>query len=304
MLYRKTIIRPSDGYFQDYADAARPPEQNLRLHIILFLLTLLTTTCCGSFLADRNPFTSLDGFAAGLPFSVTLLCILGVHEFGHYFASRRWRVNVTLPYFIPVPLPPIGTFGAVIKMRSSIPNRKALVDIGVAGPIAGFVVSIAATIIGLRYSTVLPIDTTDVSMAYILGESFMFKFLTWITLGTLAENQNVILHPMAFAGWLGFFVTALNLIPFGQLDGGHILFAVSPRTHDLLRRIRIPVLLLLGITFWSGWFVWAIILLILGSRHPYPDYSEPDIGTLRYILAALALVIFVLCMMPMPIMVG
>ncbi|MFC1511934.1 site-2 protease family protein [Candidatus Latescibacterota bacterium] len=304
MLYRKIIIHPSDGYFQDYTDVVRTPEPNVRLHIILFVLTLMTTTCCGSFLADRNPFSSLEGFVAGFPFSLTLLGILGVHEFGHYFASRRWRVNVTLPYFIPFPFPPIGTFGAVIKMRSSIPNRKALVDIGTAGPLAGFVVSIVATIIGLHYSTILPVEATDASFSYILGESLMFKFLTWVTLGSLAENQNVILHPMAFAGWLGFFVTALNLIPFGQLDGGHILFAVSPRTHDLFRRIRIPLLLLFGITFWSGWFVWAIILLILGSRHPYPDFSEPDIGTRRHILAALALIIFVLCIIPMPVRVG
>ena len=304
MLYRKIFIRPGDGYFRDYTDPAQPPRAGYRLHAILFFLTVLTTTCCGAFMAGKNPFTSFLGFASGFPFSLTLLAILGIHEFGHYFVSRRWKVNVTLPYFIPVPLPPIGTFGAVIKMRSTIPNRKALVDIGCAGPIAGFLVSIAATWYGLMHSTVMPLESGGTALSYGLGESLMFKLMSLMTLGVTGTTHDIILHPMAFAGWLGFFVTALNLIPFGQLDGGHILFAISPRAHDLLRRVRIPVLLLLGIIFWSGWIVWAIILLLLGSRHPYPDYSEPDIGLARRAIAFCTLVIFVLCIMPMPIRVA
>ena len=304
MLYRKIFIFPSDGYFRDYAEPAQNQAPRWRLHLILFFLTLLTTTCCGAYMAGENPFGSLAGFASGFPFSLTLLAILGIHEFGHYFVSRLWKVNVTLPYFIPVPLPPIGTFGAIIKMRSTIPNRKALIDIGAAGPIAGFLVSIAATWYGLKLSTVMPLVGGETGMGFGLGESLMFKFLSLSALGVTGENADILLHPMAFAGWLGFFVTALNLIPFGQLDGGHVLFAVSPRLHDLLRRIRIPLLILLGITLWNGWFVWAILLLFLGSRHPHPDYSEPDVGLLRKAIAAAALVIFVLCIIPMPVQAG
>jgi membrane-associated protease RseP (regulator of RpoE activity) len=303
MLYRKTIIRPEDGYFQDYTGSTRPAGINYKLHIILFVLTLITTTGSGAFLEGNNPFSGLTAFLSGLPFSLTLLSILGIHEFGHYFVARRWQVNVTPPYFIPVPLPPIGTFGAIIKMRSSIPSRNALVDIGAAGPIAGFIVSIAATIIGLNLSTVMPLDSGPSGGGYGLGESIIFKGLSIITLGTTGAEADIMLHPMAFAGWLGFFVTALNLIPFGQLDGGHILFAVSPRTHDLLRKLSTPLLLLLGITFWSGWLVWAVILFFLGSRHPLPDSFEPRLGLRRRITATLTLVIFMLCIMPMPIFV-
>jgi membrane-associated protease RseP (regulator of RpoE activity) len=304
MLYRRIIINPGDGYFHDYTPPQAPAYRNYSTHIILFVLTIITTTCCGALMSEANPFTSLSGFAAGIPFSFSLLCILGVHEFGHYFAGRLWRVNVTLPYFIPVPLPPIGTFGAVIKMRSSIPNRKALVDIGSSGPIAGFMVAIIATVIGLKYSTIVPVDRSTDVVHYLLGESLMFKFLSWLTLGPLPASQDIMIHPVAFAGWIGFFVTALNLIPFGQLDGGHILFAVSPRIHSLINRIRFPLLILMGLTFWNGWFVWAFILLIIGSRHPAPDYSEPSLGFGRTLVALVTLIIFIICIIPVPVKVG
>jgi len=302
MLYRKIIIKPDDGFFKDYRklDSRR---NSYRLNIFLFLTTFISTTLVGAFMVDANPLTSIKGFLMGLPFSLTLLSILGIHEFGHYFAARYWKVHVTLPYFIPAPFSPIGTFGAVIKMKSSIPNRKALIDIGAAGPIAGFIVAVVATIIGLRMSEIVPPRVSESIIAIPLGESLIFKFLDYLILGPLPENVNVMLHPVAFAGWLGLFVTALNLIPFGQLDGGHIMFALSPRVHELLRRIRIPLLLLMGLTLWIGWYIWALILLFIGRPHPYPDHMDTEIGTLRKIIAFISIIIFILCIMPVPVMV-
>ena len=300
MLYRKLIIKPSDGYFKDYS-TVKQSVSNIRTNIILLLATIFTTTVIGSLMSDVNPFTSIHGLTKGLSFSIPLLSILGIHEFGHYFAAKYWGVSVTLPYFIPAPFPPIGTFGAVIKMKSSIPNRKALVDIGAAGPIAGFIVAIAVSIIGLSMSEIIPSRPAESFFYLPLGDSIIFRFLADIVLGKVPENSDVFLHPIAFAGWLGLFVTALNLIPFGQLDGGHILFALSPRFHELLRRIRIPILLLMGLTFWTGWYVWALILFFIGSPHPYPDYMDYKLGTSRKIIAFIAIIIFFLCIIPTPV---
>jgi membrane-associated protease RseP (regulator of RpoE activity) len=226
-----------------------------------------------------------------------------VHELAHYFAGRKWGIEVTLPYFIPAPFPPIGTFGAVIRMKSSIPNRKALVDVGVAGPLAGFVLAVAASIYGLTQSAVMPLGGTE-NIAITLGESLLFRILSYFIIGPLPEGHDVMLGPIAFAGWIGLFVTALNLMPFGQLDGGHVLFALSPRVHDLFRRIRVPLLILLGLTLWNGWYVWAVLLFFLGGPHPYPDYMEERLGPLRTALAFAAIIVFILCIMPSPVKVG
>lgn len=301
MLYRKIIFGAKDGYFKNFgSDAAK--RSPYRTNIILFIATLLTTTVMGASMTGANPFTSLSGFAAGLPYSLTILTILGVHEFGHYFAARYWKVRATLPYFIPFPFSAIGTMGAVIKLKSSIPNRKALIDIGAAGPIAGFIVAVAASVIGLSMSEIVAVQASDSVLYLPLGESLLFKFLGYIIIGELPANTDIMLHPIAFAGWLGLFVTALNLIPFGQLDGGHIMFALSPRIHDLLRKIRIPLLLLMGLTFWMGWYIWALLLLFMGGSHPRPDNMYTEIGMLRKAIAITAIIIFILCMMPAPVL--
>ncbi len=304
MQYRRVIIHPSDGFFKEPERNTAPEKQNYRLHILLFTATLLTTTFIGATMEGGNPFVNVGDIAQGLPFSLTLLLFLGTHEFGHYFAARRWNVRVTLPYFIPAPFPPIGTFGAVIKMRSAIPSRKALIDVGAAGPLAGFVIAVAASIIGLHLSDITTTQAVNSEEFIMLGDSLAFKFMSYLVYGPLPENADISLHPVAFAGWLGLFVTALNLLPIGQLDGGHILFAISPHVHEMVRRIRIPLLLLLGFTFWSGWFIWAIILLFIGQPHPYPRKMEPELDTVRKTAAAAALIIFILCMMPAPIIVG
>ncbi|MFC1541128.1 site-2 protease family protein [Candidatus Latescibacterota bacterium] len=302
MLYRKIIINSTNGFFKDFNSGEPERSKKYQTNIILFIATLISTTTMGSVMSDANPFASFSSFAKGLPYSLTILSILGFHEFGHYFAARLWNVKATLPYFIPFPLSAIGTLGAVIKLKSSIPNKKALIDIGAAGPISGFIVAVIATIIGLNMSEIVTAQASDSVLSFPLGESLLFKFLGYIIIGKIPENAYIMLHPIAFAGWLGLFVTALNLIPFGQLDGGHIMFALSPRIHDLLRRIRIPLLLIMGLTFWIGWYMWALILLFLGSRHPYPDNIYSEIGTLRKIIAFIAIIIFIICMIPAPVL--
>ncbi|MDP2984857.1 MAG: site-2 protease family protein [Candidatus Latescibacter sp.] len=302
MQYRKFIIRPGDDYFRDNPEQPPVRETNYALHILLFLLTVFTTTTMGALVTDANPYQSWGNFAKGFPYSIAILSILGIHEFAHYFTARRWGIVVTPPYFIPAPIQPIGTFGAVISIKSSIPSRKALVDVGAAGPIAGFILAVIASVIGLKMSEIVPLHTQHEYL--ILGDSLLFKILSYFLIGPIPAHYDLNLHPIAFAGWIGLFITALNLLPIGQLDGGHILFALSPRLHELFRRIRIPLLLLLGLTFWSGWFVWALLSLFFGTRHPYPDRMEPDIGAVRIITAVAAIVIFILCIIPVPVKVG
>ncbi len=301
MLYRRIIINPGDGYFRNMNEYRRPETRKYTLHILLFAATVFTTMAAGAFMAaNTNPFGSMKAFLSGLPFSVTLLSILGIHEFAHYFSARFWGINVTLPFFIPAPILPLGTFGAVIKMKSSIPNRKALIDVGASGPIAGFVVSVAACIIGLKLSEVIPAGA-ETSSGLILGESLLFKALGYLVLGVQSDSSVIMLHPVAFAGWIGLFVTALNLLPIGQLDGGHILFALSPKVHSFISQIRLPLLLLMGLTFWSGWYVWAALSLLFGRTHPYPDRMDTVIGPFRATIAVLSIVIFILCIMPTPV---
>lgn len=301
MLYRRIIINPGNGYYHIPGET-EPKEKKTRVHVLLFLATVVTTMFAGSFMADAgNPFTSFSAFLHGLPFSVTILSILGVHEFAHYFSARYWGINVTLPYFIPAPILPLGTFGAVIRMKSSIPNRKALVDVGASGPIAGFIVAVLACVVGLKLSEVGYSAQSANDIGYVLGESLLFKFLGFLVLGKLPETAVIELHPVAFAGWIGLFVTALNLLPIGQLDGGHVLFALSPRIHSFFRQIRLPLLLLLGITFWSGWYVWALLSLLFGRAHPYPDRMDSTIGPFRTAIAIASIIIFVICIMPTPI---
>ncbi len=304
MLYRRTIIYPQDGYFKEMSEATPRPKNNVRIHILLFLATLLTATVAGAEWSGKNPFTSVHGFLSGFPFSLALLSILSVHEFAHYFSARYWNIKVTLPYFIPAPLFPIGTLGAVIRIKSSIPNRKALVDVGSSGPIAGFIVAVAVSLVGLHMSEITTVPVEKTTLPLILGEPLIFKILGYLVFGTVPENAEVFLHPVAFAGWLGIFVTAINLIPVGQLDGGHVLFAFSPRIHELLRRIRIPLLILMGITFWEGWYVWAALSLLFGRSHPYPNRMEHAVGPMRIIMAYFSLLIFVLCITPTPFSIG
>ena len=284
------------------AREVRPPEEkppNPRLNIILFIATFFTTTFAGA-LMDASPdipfFLQLH---KGLPFSLTLLTILLFHEFGHYFMAKKHRVDATLPYFIPAPSI-IGTFGAVIKMRSPVYSKRALLDIGAAGPLAGVIVAIPATIIGLQLSEIRAVSGLQGGLS--LGSSLLFSFLAKISVGVVPDQYDIVLHPIAFAGWIGLLVTMLNLLPIGQLDGGHIAYAVlGQRLHRLAAYIILPFLFVLGIIAWQGWLIWcALLFFVMGTKHPPTMDEYLPLNTERKVIGWIALVLFILTFTPSP----
>jgi membrane-associated protease RseP (regulator of RpoE activity) len=276
--------------------------------IIFFLVTLATTTFCGAMHLNVDLLAEPWRFYEGLPFSLTLLAILGTHEFGHYWMARYHRVPVTLPYFIPAPSL-IGTFGAFIRIKSIVPNRGALFNIGVAGPIAGFVVAVPAIIIGLSLSDVRPASDLP---GLGLGSSLLFSGLVHTLLGVTPDTYDIILHPIAFAGWIGFLVTAFNLIPAGQLDGGHIVYSLFGPWHRAVTMLCVLALLPMG-WFWWGWWIWALVIFWFSGPHvawrqgwrfafvhpPLIDETVPLSRTQKWVAAA-AFLIFLLTFPPVP----
>lgn len=296
---------------------------------MLLVLTFLTTTAYGtgfllatrtdvivdlgtdhflSFLSTAVTFpwmvwTTPELLSVGLKFSVPLLIILLSHEMGHFLACRRHRMRCSLPYFLPAPLL-IGTFGAFIRIRDRIRSRKELFDIGFAGPITGFLALLPFLFYGFANSSYSPIIELDWDLGayplYVPGQSA----LTWILLrlfhGPLEPGFAVNLHPSALASWVGLFVTALNLIPAGQLDGGHILYAVSPPWYRRLRPVVIVALALLG-WWWKGWWLWMAIVLVIARRHPPVVRPGEPLDRRRRALALLSLLIFLLVFLPVPL---
>jgi len=267
------------------------------LHISLFILTVLSTLLVGAVQTGADLIEEPSKIYKGIPFSLTLMVILLSHELSHYFSSRKHGVEATLPYFIPAPTI-FGTFGAFIKMKSPIVTRKALIDIGASGPIAGFIISVIATIIGLNMSEV--VSSAQAKGTLNLGDSLLFSLLSRIVLGVTPSDSDILLNPVAFAGWIGLFVTSINLIPVGQLDGGHIAYALFGEKHNRLSFTLIFVMILFGLFLWEGWFVWAVLLLILGLRHPPVIYWEVPLDSKRKFIGWLALVIFILTFIPTP----
>jgi membrane-associated protease RseP (regulator of RpoE activity) len=277
------------------------PHRLTPTHVILFILTLITTTLAGVMLNGVAPWEEPGKIYIGLPFSLTLLFILLVHEFSHYFMSRKHHVSATLPYFIPAPSI-IGTFGAIIKMKPPIPDRRALIDIGASGPIGGFVIAVIASIVGLNLSDVIPVEEVQqMQEGMALGSSLLFSFLTKITLNVDPDKYEIILHPVAFAGWIGLLVTALNLLPIGQLDGGHITYALFGERHAMISRITIPALVIMGLLSWMGWLIWAGLMIIIGYRHPPVVYPMIELDKGRRLIGWASLVIFILTFTPVPI---
>lgn len=271
-----------------------------RIHIILFLLTIITTLGAGTLWEGIDIFKEPTRITEGWPFSLALLSILLSHEFSHYIASRLHRTKATLPYFIPAPTA-IGTFGAIIKMKSPITTRRALIDIGAAGPVAGFIMSIGATIIGLNLSEIAKAD--DIK-GIGFGTSLIFLILTRLILGDIQDGYAVILHPVAIAGWIGFLVTSLNLLPIGQLDGGHITYALFGRGHRYISLVFMSILFILGIVAWYGWFLWAGLLFIIGIKHPPVLLWEEKLSIPRKITGVVSMLIFILCFIPSPLQLG
>lgn len=237
--------------------------------------------------------------SGGLLFSISLVLILGAHEFGHFWASRRNGVHSTLPYFIPAP--PIfiaGTFGAFIQIKEVIPNRRVLMEIGCAGPIAGFLVALPVLIYGLSLSHVSPLIGIE---GVNFGSSLILNICAEMVLGVDPQSPdfNVHLHPIAFAGWIGMLVTALNLIPIGQLDGGHIVFALSPNQHKMLGKLFFLALFPLGY-FWTGWLFWAVMIVLVGFKTaPLLDEKE-ELGRVHKALGVISIAIFLVTFIPIP----
>jgi len=278
----------------DRLQARSSPTVNL----LLFAATVVTTVWAGALHAGVNLLREPSQFMAGVPYAAALLAILGVHEMGHYVVARRHGVDVTPPYFIPVPMG-LGTFGAFIQMRSIIRSRRAIFDIGIAGPLAGLVVAIPALYFGLRTSA-LADGPSDVGVHS--GSSFLLALIYQFARGGELGDVVVRLSPVAFAGWIGLFITALNLLPVGQLDGGHIAYGLFGRRHArTIGVVTFFAMVALGLTVWPGLLTWALLLaLIAGFSHmPALDDVTPPDGK-RFALGALAFAILVMILIPLP----
>jgi membrane-associated protease RseP (regulator of RpoE activity) len=303
---------PPLGYMQ----RREPPWR----YLILFLLTVVTTALAGvdhyvSFFYGLNnalPDLSLTSLLLnGLWFGLPVIVILGSHEMGHYFACRYYRVDASLPYFIPLYVPfygigamLFGTLGAVIRIRQIVPGKKAMFDIGIAGPIAGFLVLIPVLLVGLHLSALVPVPA-DLSQGGLeFGEPLLFRAASWLTFGAVPEGFQLNAHPMVFAAWFGMLATALNLFPIGQLDGGHISYAVLGRYSTYVTLAMVACLV--GLSFVSmSWIVWTVLtvamLVVFGPRHPPVFDEDVPLDRTRRWLAFFALVMFVLCFTPTPI---
>jgi hypothetical protein len=297
--------------FLSYQEPLPPPStfSAWGLPILLFGLTVFTTLWAGAYQVNTKPVTGAwdfltkhpDSLFNGLPFAATLLGILVIHELGHYTLARIHRVPASFPLFIPGPPQFIGTFGAVIRMRSPIMKRQALFDIGVAGPIAGFIAAVVAVIVGLSFSYVVPKEHV---FGLQLGEPLLLQGFAWLMFGPIPPTHDLVLHPIAFAAWFGFFVTAINLLPLGQLDGGHVAFAVLGRQQRQLAYVTVPILIYLGLTGWPGWIIWVGMAGIVGLAHPPVTDPEIRLGKGRRWVAWGAFIIFIITFAPVPFSVG
>jgi membrane-associated protease RseP (regulator of RpoE activity) len=273
------------------------------LPFLLFGATVVTTLGAGSMMAGADPIADPAALLDGVPFSAALLLILLCHEFSHYITSHRHGVQASLPMFIPGP-PLAGTFGAIIRIESPIPDRRSLLEIGIAGPLAGFLVALPLAVAGLRLSSVAVHSAAagaqgGGSMGIGLGSSLLFSLLERLVLGPLPQNASLVLHPVAFAAWIGMFVTAINLLPVGQLDGGHVLYALAGRRQEGISRAVLVALAPLGFLWW-GWFLWGGMLLLLGPRHPPVLQESSALGRRERALGVLAAVLLALTLAPAP----
>lgn len=315
------VSPPEVHDFQPYeVYVIQPSRSRYWLHLLLLILTLLTTTIVGAqlqFNFEHNlpvlrpgdtylPLFPFEWLASnprailrGLPFSLTLMVILFAHEMGHYICARRYHVSATLPFFIPAPTL-IGTLGAFIRIKSYIPSRRALFDIGIAGPIAGFVFAVPAMFAGLLLSRPgVRLTGDDIALGFPwifhLGRLVLPHTAAAFTYPLSSLNP----HPVAIAAWVGMFATALNLLPGGQLDGGHIVYSLFPRAHKWVSILTILALIPLAFFGWLGWLMWAAILGVTGLRHPNVP-ATPSLSEGQRRLAYFALLMLVLTMVPSP----
>lgn len=305
---------PANPYWENQETHQR--RRSLATAILLFLLTLISTLAVGAQFASAyasgqspafNNFLSTYAallahpqfLLAGIPFAFTLIGILLAHELGHFFACRYYGISASYPYFIPAPTL-IGTLGAFIRIRSPIYNRKALFDVGLAGPVVGFLFAIPALAIAVLYSKVVPFSESHASIVF--GKPLALRMLVVMLRPGVAPGD-LLLHPIGRAAWVGLFATALNLLPGGQLDGGHILYSVASKYHKKITLAVALVLIPLGYFFWSGWIMWSVLLLAIGFRHPPLLNRWEQLDRTRLMWTGVAILIFVLCFMPTPVLI-
>jgi membrane-associated protease RseP (regulator of RpoE activity) len=252
------------------------------IHVILFILTVVSTWLTG-----------------GPGYSIAIMLILLGHEMGHYFMSQRYGIRATLPFFLPFPLSPFGTLGAVIRMESTVSSRKALFDTGVAGPLTSFLLSIPAIVIGLKLSEVTPVfQLKEGSLR--LADPLLFSFIQRLVIGEVPANYDVILHPIGYAGWVGLFVTALNLLPVGQLDGGHIAYALFGKRSRAIFILTVSVMAFITIFYNPGWFLLLVLIILFGFRHPAPLDDVTPVDGKRKLLGGMAFLVFFVSFTPAP----
>ncbi|MGD9637412.1 MAG: site-2 protease family protein [Pirellulales bacterium] len=262
--------------------SVREYRPRIALPVALFLITCWSTWSAGT-----------------LPYAIAIMTTLLAHEMGHYLQARRNRVPASLPYFIPMPGSPVGTMGAVIGMQPGIGNRRSLFDIGVSGPLAGLVPTMIFSIVGLYWSTIEPVAAHQNLIS--LGEPLLFKFLSHLILGPVPQHYDVILHPVAFAGWVGMFITALNLIPIGQLDGGHVLYALlRERAHGIAQALLILAMAAVVVYGYWNWTLMIVLLMFMGPIHPPTADDSVPLGTTRTIIGWLSLLFVPLGFTPSP----
>src|SRR5580692_11080341 len=303
-----------DPYFENLE--VRRQRRSLVIAILLFGLTLISTLAVGaqyasSYASGQTPdfdelfstygslFAHPALLLAGVPFAFTLIGILLAHELGHFFACRYYGISASYPYFLPAPTL-IGTLGAFIRIRSPIYNRKALFDVGLAGPVVGFLFAVPALAIAIFYSRVVPLS--DAHSTIVFGQPLVMRLLVAV-LRPGVTTGNLLLHPVGRAAWVGLFATALNLLPGGQLDGGHILYSVASKYHKKITLGLALLLIPLGYFYWRGWIMWSVLLLAIGFRHPPLLNRWEKLDRARLVWAAVAVLMFILCFMPMPVMV-
>jgi len=332
------LLRREDNHINLYIMPKLTPKKRLnpRLNLVLFILTLISVLITGGLYSIQTELPEnfwqllVQLVKNGWPFALSLLAILSAHEFGHYFAGRKNKVQVTLPYFVPFPLSFFGTMGAFINMRSIPKNRRALFDLAVTGPLSGLVVTIVVLMIGLNLSELnqLPLSAPSLGGLQMEGNSLLYLFLKYLSFGRLLPEpgglnglsllvywvryfftgqpfpwgaMDVMLHPVAWAGWAGMLVTGINLIPAGQLDGGHIFYTLfGKKIADRVFPFIVGALGLMGF-FWNGWWMWALLVFILGRRHAEPLDQITELDPKRKWLGYLALFVFILTFIPVPI---
>lgn len=313
-----------------------PRPANPWVNLVLFAITVISVLYAGVLYTYQGPVPEgllgqflfpLKYLSLGIPFAVSLLAILLAHEFGHYIAGRVHKTHVTLPYFIPFPLSPIGTMGAAIMLKEPPKNKRVLLDIGLAGPIAGLVVAIPVLIYGLSVSRLAPVQVQPGQAFQIEGNSLLYLFSKYLVFGQLLPapadyaglspilywvryfftgepaplgGLDVMISPIAWAGWAGLLVTALNLIPAGQLDGGHLIFTLLGKKANALWPFILVGLILLGFV-WSGWWLWAVLIFFLGRVHAEPLDQVTPLDPGRRVLAMVGLMIFLLVFSPVPL---